>query len=320
MKTSILAAAVLAGAAGFGPAQAQTFPSKVVRIVVPFAPGGAADIMARVLAESMSPGLGQPVIVENRPGGGAVIGYEAAGRAAPDGYTMVSVWPSFVINPAIRKVNYDPIRDFQAVSQTVYLPLALAIQPSIEARTLKELIALAKAKPGTLGYGTPGPGTVQHVVGEMFRLAAGIDITHVPYQGGGAQVAAVAGGHLPMVVSNVTEIAPFARNGKVRVLAVMTDGRSEALPDAPSVGEAGFPDLVVTNWSGMAAPAATPAAAIARLNEELGRVLRKPEVQEKLKAQGMYTAPGRPEQFAALLQSESTRFAKIVREAGVKVD
>jgi tripartite-type tricarboxylate transporter receptor subunit TctC len=318
----LAAAAVVAVATAFmGALQAQTFPSKVLRIIVPFPPGGAADITSRILAEHMKQGLGQPVIVENRPGSGAVIGYELAARAAGDGHTMLNVFPSFVINPAVRPgLSYDPLRDFKAVAQTISLPMAIAVNPSVPAKSLEELIALARAKPGELAYGTPGPGTLQHVAGEMLKLAMNINIVHAPYQGAVPAVTAVAGGHLPMVLVNVAEIAPFARSGKVRVIVVTTPARAEALPEVPTMREAGYRELEATNWGGIVVPSATPPSVIARLNAELVRALQIPEVQEKFKAQGMSPAPGTPEQFGLLLQSETARYAKVVREAGVKAD
>ena len=322
MNARMIAAALLAFATGLaGAVQAQTFPSKPVRIIVPFPPGGAADITSRVLAEHMRQGLGQPMIIENRPGGGAVIGYELAARSPGDGHTMLVVFPSFVINPSVKRdLKYDPAKDFKAVGQASSLPMAIAVGLQVPAKTLDELIALARAKPGTIAYGTPGTGTTHHVVGEMFRLAAGIDIVHAPFQGGGPAITAVAGGHLPMVVGNVTEIGPSAKSGKVRALVVTTAERAEALPDVPTMREAGYPALEATNWSGYVVPGATPPAAIARLNAELVRALRSAEVEEKFKAQGMSPTPGTPEQFAAFLQSEQSRYAKVVREAGVKVD
>jgi tripartite-type tricarboxylate transporter receptor subunit TctC len=322
MNARMLGAAVIAVATGLtGAAQAQTFPSKAVRIIVPFPPGGAADITSRVLAEHMRQGLGQPFIIENRPGGGAVIGYELAARAPGDGHTMLVVFPSFVINPAVRRgLAYDPARDFKAVGQTASLPMAIAVHPSVPARSLEELIALARAKPGELAYGTPGTGTTHHVIGEMFRLAAGINIVHAPFQGGAPAMTAATGGHIPMVVANVTEVGPYAKSGKMRAIVVTTAERAEALPDVPTMREAGYPALEATNWNGFVVPSATPPAAIARLNAELVRALRSPEVREKFKAQGMFATPGTPEQFAELLRSEAARYAKVVREAGVKVD
>jgi tripartite-type tricarboxylate transporter receptor subunit TctC len=318
-STRTLVAIALAIVVGL--ANAQTFPSKPLKIIVPFAPGGAADIMCRVLAENMAKGLGQPVIVDNRPGAGAVIGYEAAARSPGDGHTMVVVFPSFIVNPSLRRgLGYDPFRDFKAVGGAISLPMAIAVNPAVPAKSLQELIALARAKPGELAYGTPGIGTTHNVWGELLKSVTGTNITHVPYPGGGAQVMATIGGHIAIAVSNVTEIAPTAAAGKVRVLAVTTPERAEQLPEIPTVRELGYPTLEATNWAGIVVPAATPPAVIARLNAELNRVLRLPEVQEKLKVQGMYIAPTTPEEFAALLQSESARYAKVVQEAGMKVE
>ncbi len=321
MSAHVLVAAIVVVATGLaGAVQAQSFPSKLVRIVVPFPPGGVGDITSRILAASMAKGLGQSVIVDNRPGAGAVIGYELVARAPGDGYTVLVVFPSFVINPAIRRgLSYDPIKDFKAVGQTVWSAMAVAVNPSVPAKSLKELIALARARPGEITYGTPGAGTIQHVVGEMLRLAANINIVHVPYQGA-ASATALAGGHISMVVSNVAVIVPFARSGKLRPLVVTTAERAETLPDVPTLRESGYPALEATNWAGLVVPSATPLSVIARLNAELVRTLSNAEVQEKLKAQDLFPSPGTPDQFAALLQAEATRYARVAREAGVKVD
>jgi tripartite-type tricarboxylate transporter receptor subunit TctC len=269
----------------------------------------------------MAKGLGQSVVVENRPGAGAVIGYELAARALGDGHTLLVVFPSFVINPTVKQgLKYDPLKDFKAVGQTISLPMAFAVNPSVPAKSLQELIALARAKPGEIAYGTPGTGTTHHVIGEMFRLAAKINIVHAPFQGEVPALTAAAGGHLPMVFVNASAVAPFAKSGKMRALAVTTPERAEVLPDVPTMREAGYPEIESTNWSGLVVPAATPPSAISRLNAELGRALRDAEIQEKLKTYGMSPAPGTPEQFAALLQSESARYAKAVRQAGIKGD
>jgi tripartite-type tricarboxylate transporter receptor subunit TctC len=308
-------------AAGLCAAQAQTFPSKPLHIIVPFPPGGAADVTSRVLGEQMSKGLGQPVITENRPGAGAVIGYELGARAAGDGHTLLVTFPSFVINPSLKQgLKYDPLKDFKAVGQTISVPMVFAVNPSVPAKSMQELVALARARPGEIAYGTPGAGTTHHVIGEMFRLAAKIDIVHAPYQGGGPAITAAVGGHIPMVLANVSEVAPFARNGKMRPLAVTTAERADVFPDVPTMREAGYPEIESTNWSGLVVPAATPAATVSRLNEELVRALRSAEVVEKFKSFGMAPAPGTPEQFDALLRSEASRYAKVVREAGIKAD
>ncbi len=300
---------------------AQTFPSKPLRIIVPFPPGGAADITSRLLGEHMAKGLGQAVIAENRPGAGAVIGYELGARAPGDGHTLLVVFPSFVINPAVKQgLKYDPSKDFKAVGQTISLSMAFAVNLSVPAKSIQELVALARAKPGEIAYGTPGAGTTHHVIGEMFRLAAKINIVHAPFQGEAPALTAAAGGHLPMVFVNASAVAPFAKSGKIRPLAVTTPGRAELLPDVPTMREAGYPEIESTNWSGLVVPAATPQSAISRLNTELVRSLRNADIQEKLKTYGMSPAPGTPEQFGAFLQSEAARYAKVVREAGIKAD
>ncbi|HZN24025.1 MAG TPA: tripartite tricarboxylate transporter substrate binding protein [Burkholderiales bacterium] len=301
-------------------ALAQAFPSKPLRIIVPFAAGGAADITSRMLGEHLSKALGQSVIVDNRPGAGAVIGYELGARAPADGHTLLIVFPSFVINPSVRRVQYDPINDFKAVTQVSSLPMTFTVHPSLPARTMKELIALARAKPGEISYGTPGVGTIQHVLGELFRLTMKVNVVHVPYSGLAPAMTAIAGGHIVTVIGNVVEVAPFAKSGKVRPIVVTTASRTDALPDVPTVKEAGYPELEATNWAGYVVPAATPPAAIARLNTELGRILRTPDIQEKFRVQGQSALPGTPEQFAALLQSESARYSKVVRAANIKAE
>ena len=300
---------------------AQPYPSKPIRIIVPFPPGGAADVTARVLGEHMAKGLGQPILIENRPGAGAVIGYEAGARAPGDGHTMLVVFPSFVINAFVRSgLQYQPARDFKAVGQTISVPMAISVHPSLPVKSLKELLSLARSRPGELGYGTPGAGTTHHFVGEMLGVAAGVKFNHVPYSGGAPSVTAAAGGHVPLLISNVSEIAPIAKLGKLRTLVVTTAERAETLPEVPSYSEAGLPQLAITNWAGMMVPAATPAAIIARLNTEMVAGLRNVQIQDKLKVLGMFTTPGTPEQFDALLKSESTRYAKAVQDAGIKLD
>ena len=320
ISACLLAASTLASLVLAGAAPAQSFPSKPVRVIVPFPPGGAADISSRVLAEHLGKSLGQSVIVENRPGAGAVIGYEFGARAPGDGHTITIVFPSFVINPSIRRVNYDPIKDFKAVAQATSLTMAFAVHPSLPAKSIGELIALARARPGEISYGTPGVGTIQHVLGELFALTTKVKLTHVPYAGLAPANTALAGGHISMVVTNLVEMTPFATAGKVRPVVVTAAARADGFPGVPTLREAGYAGLEATNWAGFVAPAATPAAAIARLNSDIVRALRTPDVQERFKAQGMSAAPSTPEQFAALLQSETARYAKVVREAGIRAE
>jgi tripartite-type tricarboxylate transporter receptor subunit TctC len=299
---------------------AQTFPSKPLRIIVPFAPGGAADITSRMLGDHLSKGLGQPVIIDNRPGAGAVIGYEAGARAPADGHTTTVVFPSFVINPSVRRVQYDPLKDFKPVTQSISLPMTLAVHPSLPAKSVKEFIALARGQPGAISYGTPGIATIQHVLGELVNQTLKVNLTHVPYSGGAPAMTALAGGHITTLIGNVVEVAPFAKAGKVRPIVVTTAIRADAFPDVPTMREVGYPALEATNWAGFVVPAATPQPAITRLNAEFVKALRVPEIQEKLKVQGMYSAPGTPEQFGVLLQVESARYSKVVREAQIRAE
>src|SRR6266850_1706753 len=282
MRLPVLLLALLISLAGLASTiHAQTFPSKPLRIIVPFPPGGAADVTSRLLGEQMAKGLGQPVITENRPGAGAVIGYELGARATADGHTLLVVFPSFVINPSVKPgLKYDPLKDFRAVGQTISVPMVFAVNLSVPAKTLPELVALARAKPGENAYGTPGAGTTHHVIGELFRLTAKINIVHAPFQGGGPAITAAVGGHIPMVLANVSEVVSFAKGGKMRPLAVTTAERADAMPEVPTVRETGYPEVESTNWSGLVVPAATAPAAIARLNAELGQALRNAAIRE----------------------------------------
>ena len=301
--------------------EAQTFPSKTLRIVVPFPAGGGADVMCRILAENMAKGLGQSFIIENRPGAQAIVGYEYGARAPGDGYTMVSVLSSFVISPLVRdKVPYDPFKDFKAVGEAIVLTMAIGVHPSVPAKSLKELIALARAKPGELSFAALGGGGLHNIYGELLKAAANINITNIPFQGGINAAQAVAGGHVPIVVANVSEMATFVKSGRIRALVVSTATRADALPDVPTMREVGYAQLEAGNWAGLMVPAATPSTAVASLNKALVSALNDAQIKEKLRVQDMLPRPGTPEQFAALLQSESVRYAKIVKQAGIRVD
>jgi tripartite-type tricarboxylate transporter receptor subunit TctC len=230
------------------------------------------------------------------------------------------VYPSFVINPSIRpSVGYE-LKDFRAVGHSIALPMVIAVHPSLPARSLKELIELARAKPGSVAYGTPGPASTHHIAAEMFRLAAGVELIHVPYQGGAPAVTATMGGHTPMVYVNVNEVAQHVKAGKLRALVVSSAERAQSLPEVPTYGESGFPQLEATNWSGLVVPAATPASVVAQLNAALVRALGEPEVTEKFKTYEFVAVPSAPEQFDAFLRSESARYAKVLREAGIKAE
>ncbi|HUQ74948.1 MAG TPA: tripartite tricarboxylate transporter substrate binding protein [Burkholderiales bacterium] len=314
MLATIVASAVLG-------AHAQTFPSKPVRIVVPFPPGGAADITSRVLGEQMSQGLGQPVVIENRPGGSTIIGAEAVLRSAPDGYTVFVVFPSFIINPSVRPgMSFHPLKDFRAVGHTVNMPMTIAVHPSVPASTLQDLIDLARSQPGKLAYGTPGIATTHHVMGELLNLTAKVKLTHAPFQGGAPALTAVTGGHIQMIYANTTEVVQASKAGRIRPLVVTSAERSDVLADVPTMKEAGYPQLEAYNWSGMVVPSATPLAAINRLNSELVRALALPAVREKFKTYGMDTNAGTPQAFDAFLRAEFERYGAVVREAGIKAD
>ncbi len=303
------------------PSFAQHYPSKAIRVVVGFPAGGAYDVAARIVTQRMAPGLGQSVLVENRPGAGTVVATEYVARQAGDGYTVLMVGPSFATLPALRtKLPFDPAKDFKAVAQVISLPVAIAVHPSLPVKTLKELIALARARPGELAYGTAGPGTVHNLIGEMFKLAAKVDIIHAPYQGGAPATTAAVGGHIMILLVNVAEMQAFVHMGKLRAIVVTTAERAEAMPDTPTMREAGFPQLEATNWSGFVVPAATPQPVIARLNEETVRALGMAEVREGLRVQGMSPAPGTPEQFTDLIRKDAARYAIVVRDAKMTVD
>ena len=315
MKILVAIALLIAGAVN-----AQTFPSKPLRIIVPFPPGGASDVTSRILGEQISKPLGQPVLVENRPGAGAVIGYDLAAKAAPDGHTLLITFPSFVINPSMRKVNYDPLRDFRPVTKALDTPMVYGVHPTLPVKTFKELIALARSRPGDIQYATPGVGTTHHVLTEFVGQTLKVKFTHVPYAGSSPGMVALLGGHIAMMCGNVLEFAPHVANGKLRALVVSTAARAEQLPNVPTFREVGYPDLEATNWAGFVVPAATPPAVVARLNTELVRALKLPEVVEKLRAQGIVSTPSTPEEFGAMLQSEHARYSKVVKEAGIRAE
>ena len=316
-----LATLVVIGSGWAGPVWAQAFPNKAVRIVVPFPAGGSFDITSRIMAQRMGPALGQNVLVENRPGGSTIIATEYVARLPADGYTLLVVGPSFVINPALRsKLPFDPAKDFKAVSQTIALAMAIAVTPTMPVKSLKELIALARSRPGEIAYGTSGTGTSHHLIAEQFGLVTKAKFVHTPYQGGAPAAVATVGGHSPMLLVNVAEMAPFIKSGKLRLLAVTSPQRDDLAPGVPTMREAGFPAIEATNWSGIVIASAVPAEIVARLNAEIVRTLNLAEVRDLLKGQAIHATPTTPEEFATLLRTDAARYAKIAREANVKID
>lgn len=298
---------------------AQPFPSKPVRIVVPFPAGGSFDVTARILAQRMQ--LGQNVIVENRPGGGTVIGTEYVARQPGDGHTVLSIGPSFTMHHAVRsKVPFDTDKDFKAVALAMGLTMAVAVNPSLPAKTMKEYLALARARPGEISYGTSGPGTSHNMLGEAIKLAQKVSIVHAPYQGEVPAVTAAVGGHVTGVLVNLFSTAPFIKSGRLRGLAVTSSERDALVPEVPTAREAGVPEIEAINWNGYVVHSATPAAIITRLNSEINKALSISEVRETMRTQGMIASPGTAEQFAALLKSDGARYSRIAREANVRLD
>ena len=299
---------------------AQNYPSKGLRIIVPFLPGGGGDIMARTIAPVMAEGLGQSITVENRAGAGTLIGSEYALKNPADGYTLLVTYPSFVISPALHNTTrFDPVRDFKAIGQTVAITMAFVVHPSLPVKTMRDLVTLARNRPREIAYGA-GAGTGHYLLGEMLRLANNIQITPIPYQGSPQMLPAIIGGHISMALTNVVESAPFVAAGKLRPLAVTTATRDDTWPDVPTVRESGFPDLEAAAWGGFVVRTGTALSVITRLNHELVRAVQSPAVSGKLKSQSMTPTPGSAEQFGALIQSEYARYAQVIREVGIKAE
>jgi tripartite-type tricarboxylate transporter receptor subunit TctC len=300
---------------------AQAFPSRAVRIVVPFPAGGSFDVVARVIAQHMRTGLGQNVVVDDRPGGGTVVGTELVARQPPDGYTMLLIGPSFTSHAALRPgLSFDTDRDFRAVSQLVGVSMIIAVNPSFPAKSVKELVALAKARPGQATFGTSGVGTSQHLLLEALRLASKADIVHAPFQGANIAVTAAIGGHVSGVLVNVSDVLPFVKAGKLKALVVSAKRREEALPDVQTAAESGHPELEATNWGGLVVHSATPTNVVARLNVETVKALNNPDVRALLKKQEFVATPSTPDEFAALIKSDGERYRRIIREANVRLE
>lgn len=300
-------------------ASAQQFPTKPIRLVVPFPAGGSFDVTARIVAQRMQ--LGQNVIVENRPGGGTVIGTEYVARQPGDGHTILSIGPSFTMHHAVRsKVPFDTEKDFKALALAMGLAMAVAVNPSLPVKTMKEYLALARARPGEISYGTSGPGTSHNMLGEALKLAHKVNIVHTPYQGEVPAVTSAVGGHITGVLVNLFSTVQFIKSGRLRGLAVTSAQRDTLVPDVLTAREAGVPEIEAINWNGYVVHSATPAAVITRLNSEINRVLNTPEVRDHMRSQGMIASPDTPEQFAALLKSDGARYSRIAREANVRLD
>jgi tripartite-type tricarboxylate transporter receptor subunit TctC len=299
-------------------AAAQEYPARPVRIIVPSPPGGGTDIVARVLAQHFARSFGQQFFVENKPGAGNMIGIEAVARSAPDGYTLLMTASTLALNSVLfKKVPYDPVRDFAPITLTATAPNVLLVHPAVPAQSLAEFIALAKAKPGALSYGTPGIGTSPHLSMELLKSMAGIELQHVPYKGTAAAVTDVIGGQIAATFANALTAKPQVDAGRVRALAITGPRRIEALPGVPPVAEAGVPGYEAMQWYGLLAPAGTPAAIVARLNGEALKALRSAEMKERLAADGAEPLGGSPAEFAALILRELDKWTRVARAAGI---
>ena len=303
-------------------AWAQSYPTKPIRLVVPFPPGGATDILARAVAVKLTDTWGQPVVVDNRPGAGGNIGSELVAKAAPDGYTLeMGTVGTHAINASLyAKMPYDHVKDFAPVILVAGVPNVLVVNPSLPVNSVQELIAYAKANPGKLNFASSGSGTSIHLSGELFKVMAGVQMTHIPYKGSAPALQDLIGGQVQLMFDNLPPSLPQIKAGKLRALAVTSATRSPALPDTPTIAESGLPGYEASSWFGVLAPAGTPPAIIAKLNAEIGAWLATPEAKEKMLALGANAAGGTPEDFAKHIAAETAKWQKVVKESGAKVD
>ena len=304
------------------PALAQTFPAKPIRLIVPFPAGGATDVVARTFGAKLSENLGQPVVVENRAGAGGNIGAEVVANSPPDGYTLLVCSPAEIaINVNLyRKIPFDPVRDFAPVTLAASAPLILVVHPSLPVQSVKELIALAKARPGQIVYASSGTGGPQHLSGELLKMMAGIDMVHVPYKGGAPATTDLLGGHVQVFFAGLPPALPHIRAGKIRALAVTSAKRTAIYPSAPTMIESGLKGFVIDNWQGVLAPGKTPREIVTRLNAEIVKVLQSGDVKQRLFDQGTEPVASSPQQFESYIKSELDKYAKIIRQSGAKAD
>jgi tripartite-type tricarboxylate transporter receptor subunit TctC len=319
MKRSLHSLIALALAAAAGGASAQAYPTKPIRLVVPFAPGGPADIQARLIGPKLTEAWGQPVVVENRPGGNTIIATELTARAEPDGHLIQVISAGFAINVSLyAKLPYDSVRDFAPVTQLTSGPAIVVVHPSLPVRSVKELIALARARPGQLTYASAG--LPSQLAAELFKVMTGTDMVHVPYKGQSPAMIDLIAGHVQVSFPTMLGTLGHVEAGRLRALATTGAKRAPATPNLPTMIEAGVPGYVATNWFGTAVPARTPPAIVAKVSQEIARVLRLPDVGERLLAQGLEPASSTPEEFSAYIKSEMTKWAKVVKASGAKAD
>ncbi|MBI2728952.1 MAG: tripartite tricarboxylate transporter substrate binding protein [Polaromonas sp.] len=317
-----MAAVVAALAGGFAPAvQAQSYPAKPIRFIVPYPAGGGTDIVARLVAAKMTISMGQPVVVDNKPGASTVIGTDMVAKAPADGYTFGLVTDSHAINPTFfPKLPYDSFRDFEPLTQLVFVPLVLVANPSLNVKTVPELIAAAKAKPGKINYASIGNGTPHHLSMEWFKSMAGISMTHIPYKGVAPALTDLVAGQVDVMFTGTSSASPYVKAGRLHALAVSSAKRQPAFPDTPPVAEAGLPEFDFMTWYGTVLPAGTPRNIVMRLNQEIAAALNQPDVKDKLGGLGVVGAPSTPEAFGAFIRTEAQKLDRIVKVTGVKAE
>jgi tripartite-type tricarboxylate transporter receptor subunit TctC len=313
--------AIVAAVAISAPLHAETYPSKPVRMIIAVPPGGPADTLSRLIQPKLTEAMGQTFVLDNRPGANGNIAYEMAVRAVPDGYTIVAVAAGVAINPSLyRDVRFDPLKDFAPLSLGITVPNILVVHPSVGARSIRELIDLAKARRGELVFASAGNGTSGHLALELFKSSAGIDLVHVPYKGGGPALADLIGGQVQALFSIALTAMPQVKAGKVRALAITSGKRSAVAPELPTVAESGIPGFEVLGWFGWLAPARTPQPIVTRLNREMVRILDDPAMHDRLVGLGSDPAPSTPQQFAAFIRSEHDKWAAVIKKAGIRLD
>lgn len=303
------------------PAVAQSdYPNRPVRLIIPFPPGGSNDVVGRMIGEQLGKQLGKQVVIDNRGGAGGVIGTELASKAPADGYTLLVISLAHAVNPSLYKLPYDPIKSFAPIGVMGSGPNVVAVNPQLPVNSIKELVALAKSKPGEIQYASAGVGSFQHLGGELFKLEAGIDMLHVPFKGGGPSMIDVIGGHTKVVFSSLVQTTPHIKTGKLKALGVGSKQRSKVLPDVPSVSEAGVPTYEAVNWWGIVAPAGTPQPIIDKLHKALTAAQDSPEVEKQFAAEGAVVVKKSPTEFGAFMVSEMKKWEQVVKKGGIKAE
>ena len=319
-RVKLFVVSALLAAAAPGQALAQTYPARPVRLLVPFTPGGGTDILARIVGAKMSESMGQQIVVDNRPGANTLIATEMVARAAPDGYTLILQTNNLAANPTLYrgKMTFDTLKDLAAVSLVAGNPHVLVVNPAVPAKSLREYVALAKEKPGTITFASAGSGTVNHLSGELLKMLAGINLVHVPYKGSGSVMPDLLGGHVNSLFAAMPTVTGHIRAGRLRALAVTTPQRFRGLPDVATIAESGYPGYDFSSWFGVLAPAATPQPVVARLNREIIKTLKEPGVLQRLEDYEIFGST--PQEFAAFIRAEIDKTAKVIRASGATID